>query len=131
MVAGEAWIRGKGFSTDVTSVAEYDEVLEALPRGARLSPAEVDRARRYAYHFFFRRMIPLPLIESPAQFQFDLAVDDLSQLDRGATRASTRSATASLTARRSRIAAEIPSSASRSAEERHPGMEVDLVVEVS
>lgn len=85
VVAGEAWIRGKGFSTDVTSVAEYDEVLASLPRGHRLSPEEVVRARRYAYHFFFRRMIPLPLIESPAQFQFDLAVDDVEQLLPGAT----------------------------------------------
>jgi hypothetical protein len=30
-------------------------------------------------------MIPLPLIESPVQFQFDLAVADLAQLQPGAT----------------------------------------------
>ena len=85
VVAGEAWIRGKGFSTDVTSVAEYDAVLKELPRGQRMAPEEVERARRYAYHFFFRRMISLSLIESPAQFQFDLSVDNLEQLMPGAT----------------------------------------------
>ena len=85
VVAGEAWIRGKGFSTDVSSVSEYDAVLAQLPRGRRMAADEVERARRYAYHFFFRRMISLPLIESPAQFQFHLAVDDLAQLRPGAT----------------------------------------------
>jgi len=85
LVVGEAWIRGKGFSTDVTSVESYDEALASLPRGSRMSPAEVELARRYAYHFFFRRMIPLPLIASPAQFQFHLAVDELSQLEAGVT----------------------------------------------
>lgn len=85
VVAGEAWIRGKGFSRDVTSVAEYDDVLAALPRGSRMPPEAVEQARRYAYHFFFRRMIPLPLIESPLQFVYDLAVNDLGQLEPGST----------------------------------------------
>ncbi|MDQ1620018.1 MAG: hypothetical protein QOE19_2587 [Actinomycetota bacterium] len=85
VVAGEAWIRGKGFSTDVSSVEEYDAALAQLPRGSRMTSEEIERARRYAYHFFFRRMIPLPLIESPVQFQFDLAVADLAQLQPGAT----------------------------------------------
>lgn len=85
VVAGEAWIRGKGFSTDVSTVAAYDEVLAALPTGARMSPDEIERARRYAYHFFYRRMVPLPLIESPQQFEYRLAVDDLARLEPGAT----------------------------------------------
>jgi hypothetical protein len=85
VVAGEAWIRGKGFCTDVTSVREYDAVLAALPVGTRMTDREVERARRYAYHFFFRRMIPLPLIESPKQFEFRLDVDRLDDLERGAT----------------------------------------------
>ena len=85
IVVGEAWIRGKGFSTDVTSVESYDNVLASLPRGSRMLADEVELARRYAYHFFFRRMIPLPLIASPAQFRFHLDVDQLSQLEAGAT----------------------------------------------
>ncbi|MBA2531898.1 MAG: capsule biosynthesis protein [Nocardioidaceae bacterium] len=85
VVAGEAWIRGKGFSTDVTTVRGYEDVLSSFPRNSRMSAAEVELARRYAYHFFFRRMIPLPLIVSPAQFQFDLEVQDLAQLEPGST----------------------------------------------
>ena len=63
VVAGEAWIRGKGISRDASSRAEYFRLLDDLPCGRRLEPAAVTRARRYAYHFFFRRMIPLDLIE--------------------------------------------------------------------
>lgn len=59
IVAGEAWIRGKGITLDVSSPEEYFRLLDTLPLGRRLDPATVTRARKYAYHFFFRRMIPL------------------------------------------------------------------------
>ena len=63
VVAGEAWIRGKGVTTDVSSVEDYHRVLEQLPFGRRLDEQTVRRARQYAYHFFFRRMIPLQFME--------------------------------------------------------------------
>jgi hypothetical protein len=59
IVAGEAWIRGKGISMDASTADEYFRLLDKLPIGSRLSDAEVRRARTYAYHFFFRRMIPI------------------------------------------------------------------------
>ena len=59
IVAGEAWIRGKGVARDVSSKADYFDVLASLPRGERLDEATTRRARQYAYHFFFRRMVPL------------------------------------------------------------------------
>lgn len=59
IVAGEAWIRNKGVSTDAVSVESYDCILGTLPLLERLSADVVERARKYAYHFFFRRMIPL------------------------------------------------------------------------
>ena len=70
IVAGEAWIRGKGFSIDVSTPEHYFQVLDRLPFSDGMSPAHVDRAVRYAYHFFFRRMIPVPFIAStgPASF---------------------------------------------------------------
>ncbi|SME98379.1 Capsule polysaccharide biosynthesis protein [Tistlia consotensis] len=63
IVAGEAWIRNKGLTRDADSPAHYRELLESLPAGRRLDRETVARARRYAYHFFFRRMIPLPFME--------------------------------------------------------------------
>ena len=59
IVAGEAWIRNKGISTDARSAAEYFQILARLPLEGRLSDRLTQRARKYAYHFFFRRMIPL------------------------------------------------------------------------
>jgi hypothetical protein len=63
IVAGEAWLRGKGLSIDVSSIDEYHRVLERLPFGARLDEATTRRARQYAYHFFFRRMIPIDFMK--------------------------------------------------------------------
>ncbi len=63
IVAGEAWIRGKGLTWDARSPEEYLGFLDRLPLGRRLDPATVARARTYAFHFFFRRMIPLSAIE--------------------------------------------------------------------
>jgi hypothetical protein len=59
IVAGEAWIRNKGITMDPISAIEYFRMLDQLPVADRMSAEMTDRARRYAYHFFFRRMIPL------------------------------------------------------------------------
>lgn len=74
IVAGEAWIRGKGITIDVPSVDAYDAILDTLPVGSRRSPEESERAQRYAHHFFFRRMIPVRQFEQgpgwpPYRFQ--------------------------------------------------------------
>lgn len=63
IVAGEAWVRNKDITFDATSQSHYFDLLARLPFGARLSPETVERAHRYAFHFFFRRMVPLPFVE--------------------------------------------------------------------
>ena len=81
IVAGEAWIRNKGLTTDVRSAKHYHEVLSALPFRQRLDAATVRRARMYAYHFFFRRMLPLPfLIPSKSKAMYDLGIESLEEL---------------------------------------------------
>lgn len=67
IVAGEAWIRNKGLTQDASSVAHYREILDRLPLKRRMDAASVRRARRYAYHFFFRRMVPLPFLRHVAE----------------------------------------------------------------
>jgi hypothetical protein len=59
IVAGEAWIRNKGLTLDAKSVEEYFQLCDRLPLPHHLDPETTQRARQYAYHFFFRRMIPL------------------------------------------------------------------------
>jgi hypothetical protein len=81
VVAGEAWIRNKGLTHDASSPAEYFRILARLPFAARLGPSQLARARRYAYHFFFNRMLPLPFIEPKAGFPiYRLKLDSLEQL---------------------------------------------------
>jgi hypothetical protein len=63
IVAGEAWIRNKGMTIDAVSEAAYFEILERLPMRERLPAHIAERALRYAFHFFFRRMIPLAMAQ--------------------------------------------------------------------
>ncbi|NCY20366.1 capsule biosynthesis protein [bacterium] len=63
IVAGEAWIRNKGITRDASTPAEYFRLLDQLPFADKMDPAQQIRALKYAYHFFFRRMIPLKFME--------------------------------------------------------------------
>jgi len=63
IVAGEAWIRNKGLTLDATSPEQYFELLDGLPFKDSLDAETVRRARMYAFHFFFRRMIPVECVE--------------------------------------------------------------------
>jgi hypothetical protein len=84
IVAGEAWVRNKGITQDVTSKAHYRQLLQALPAGRRLDPAHRMRALAYAYHFFFRRMLPIDCVEPcRGPRRFTVAARHLSELARG------------------------------------------------
>jgi hypothetical protein len=63
IVAGEAWIRNKGVTIDPATRTDYFRALDGLPLRRRMPDDDIARARRYAYHFFFRRMIPLEFME--------------------------------------------------------------------
>jgi len=63
IVAGEAWIRNKGITTDASSIEDYFKILDGLPLKQPLDETTIQKARKYAYHFFFRRMIPLEFME--------------------------------------------------------------------
>ena len=82
IVAGEAWIRNKGVTLDASSPEEYFRLLDRLPLREPLSEAVTRRARKYAYHYFFRRMIPLLFMVPtsgwpPYNIQLS-SIDDLS-----------------------------------------------------
>ena len=86
VVAGEAWVRNKGITYDASSRDEYFAILNRLPFAEGLRPEQLARARRYAYHFFFNRMIPLPFIEPNAGFPvYRLELNRLQQLLPGDT----------------------------------------------
>jgi hypothetical protein len=86
IVAGEAWIRNKGLTEDASSPEEYFRILDRLPLPATVGPARLARARRYAYHFFFNRMIPLAFIEPKAGYPiYRLKLTSLRHLMPGAS----------------------------------------------
>ena len=87
IVAGEAWIRNKGLTEDASSPEEYFRILDRLPFPGPLGPAQLARARRYAYHFFFNRMIPLPFVEPKAGYPiYRLKLETLKHLIPGESR---------------------------------------------
>ena len=86
IVAGEAWIRNKGITIDARSREHYLELLDTLPLGRRLDGAAMARAKKYAYHFFFRRMIPLTVVkpvEGRSWSPYAVNVARLSDLEAG------------------------------------------------
>ncbi len=86
IAAGEAWSRNKGITTDVASRQSYADCLNAMLPGKPLSEAIRDRALRYAHHFFFRRMIPLDMVDRNAGSRmFDIAEDGLDRFRPGAS----------------------------------------------
>ena len=67
IVCGEGFIRNKKIAIDVISKEHYTKVMKELP----LKNYQVDtlRAKKYAYHFFFRRMMAVKsIIEKPTQW---------------------------------------------------------------
>lgn len=81
IVAGEAWIRNKGLTYDAENEEEYKKLLERLPLRDRLAPELVQRARKYAYHFFFRRMIPVNIFEEGQGWPpYVVAIEELNEL---------------------------------------------------
>src|SRR5262249_11142643 len=76
-----AWIRNKGVTLDASSAEEYYDLLDRLPLGERMTDAAVQQARKYAYHYFFRRLIPLPFLAKGAgDALFKLGISGIDDL---------------------------------------------------
>lgn len=84
IVAGEAWIRNKGFAIDVNNPEDYFKVLDQLPFSQRMSEENTLKAKKYAYHFFFRRMIPLDFMEpSKGVPQYRINIKNINEMTQG------------------------------------------------
>jgi hypothetical protein len=88
IVAGESWARNKGITLDATSREGYFALLDCLPFKLTLDQVARRRAARYAFHFFFRRTIPLEFLNAQkgAWPPFKLHLDDLQPLRPGRSR---------------------------------------------
>ena len=69
IVAGEAWIKNKGISIDVSTREMYLEELDKLPYLEAMDSKKVERALKYAYDYFFRTIIKInsitPFMDKP------------------------------------------------------------------
>jgi capsule polysaccharide modification protein KpsS len=65
IVAGESWIRGKGIGWDANNPLDYIKILDLFKDSVAMSPIQSLKAKQYAYHFFFRRMIRVAIFAKP------------------------------------------------------------------
>jgi hypothetical protein len=63
IVAGDAWVRGKGFTHDPISETEYLEMLKNYSECRLEKRSNIEMALSFAYFFFFQKMIPISSIE--------------------------------------------------------------------
>jgi hypothetical protein len=79
---GESYVKNKGFTFDSKSKQEYFSHLEKLPFKESLTEDQILLAKKYAYHFFFRRSIEIPsLFHTPELWpNFNLKYDFYNKL---------------------------------------------------
>lgn len=82
IVAGEAWVRNKGICNAPPTRESYFDLLDTLPWNGQMDSTTLQRARRYAYHFFFRRMVPLPFLDQTGG-DVTIAIERLADLAPG------------------------------------------------
>lgn len=84
VVCGECFSRNKGYSIDITSKQQYFSLLKNIHTMERLDKSTIERALKYAYYLYFRRMIPFPYIQTdPVTQRKRIALSKLEDLDAG------------------------------------------------
>lgn len=63
ITCGEAWIKNKGITFDIKDKKNYMNLLSKIPFKKRLNQKKISLAEKYAYHYFFRRMIKVNFIK--------------------------------------------------------------------
>ena len=74
IVAGEAWIKNKGLTYDPINKKEYFDLLTNINDIKPMTKSQTERAILYAFHFFFRRMIPVNFIKHDKYQKFKLEI---------------------------------------------------------
>lgn len=84
IVSGGALYRGKGFTLDASTRERYWEILRQLEQLGRLPTEQVERARKYAYHLYFRLSVPFAYMERSGVSDFEgLRIRQLAELRPG------------------------------------------------
>lgn len=83
IVAGTTHYRGKGFTIDVNTPAEFGVALDNVLEAPESLAPDVQAARRYAHFFFFRGPIPAPGVMEPVPGLARVTIRGLSELEPG------------------------------------------------
>jgi hypothetical protein len=59
IICGEAFAKNKGFTIDPESRNEYFKILDNVSHLEKLNEKKIKLARRYSYHFFFRKSMEI------------------------------------------------------------------------
>lgn len=73
IVAGDAWIKGKGFSFDVMNSSDLQSYVENFP-SLEMTDRQHQMALAYAYYFYFNRCIDVPGL-TPVGSKFGISLD--------------------------------------------------------
>lgn len=84
IVAGQTHYADKGFTYQADNADDYFALLNQLGTLSPPGPDEVELARRYAHLFFFKLMVPFPLITTMDRGRLRFNFADLSKLRPGA-----------------------------------------------
>jgi hypothetical protein len=66
ITSGDAWVRGKGITLDPVDKAEYFSTLSKAI--SQPLPFDLQRAQKFAYFYFFRKMIEIPSLRKGTMF---------------------------------------------------------------
>ncbi len=83
IVAGRTHYRDKGFTVDVSTPEEFYAALDKVLADPASSAPDLERARRYAYLFFFRAPVASPGVEEHVLGLARITVRDLAELEPG------------------------------------------------
>lgn len=81
IVAARSFYGGKGLTLDVATRDDYLALLHRFDTVKPLEEEQIQRARRYAYHYYFRRHTPFPYLVNEGWADLkDITLHDLGQL---------------------------------------------------
>jgi hypothetical protein len=87
ITGGEAWIKNKNISFDPKTKKEYFEIIRKLIKDPAVAKDKKSNALKYAYYFFFKRMIPVNMINDGFNSQnlnnFNIKTDNMKKIFRG------------------------------------------------
>lgn len=75
IVCGDAWIRNKGISVDPKTELAYFSLLKNPETISKFTSAKRHRAKKYAFHFFMRRMLKIDCFDQNEKGEIEFNIE--------------------------------------------------------